>query len=82
MGWLNSEGPRAPGLRWIARREKMTDSFRKDMIVKDVVAVHNGANQVLLRLGIDPNDTCTLSRAASGNIPWRTCERMFVFRMK
>ena len=42
----------------------MNDSFHPEMIVQDVVRDHRGEAWVFRRLGIDPNDTCTLTEAA------------------
>ena len=43
----------------------MNNSFHQDMSVQDVVRDHHGEAWVFHRLGIDPNDTCTLAEAAS-----------------
>ncbi len=43
----------------------MIASFQQDMIVQDIVRTHRGGAWVFRRLGIDPNDTCTLNEAAS-----------------
>ncbi len=42
----------------------MKDSFREEMIVRDVVTDCHGEAWVFRRLGMDPNDTCTLAEAA------------------
>ncbi len=42
----------------------MNDSFHREMIVQDIVRDHAGEAWVFRRLGIDPNDTCTLAEAA------------------
>ena len=42
----------------------MKSFFRQDMIVQDVVKDHHYEARVFRRLGIDPDDTCTLAEVA------------------
>lgn len=41
----------------------MNNSFHQDMLVQDVVRDHHGGACIFRRLGMDPNDTCTLTEA-------------------
>ena len=42
----------------------MDNSFHRDMLVQDVARDHHGGACIFRRLGINPNDTCTLTEAA------------------